>query len=56
LRLFALGGNLRTVSGVIGVMQTTRREMTFVLGVALVGLTLVTLVAFAPWYDSLVLS
>jgi hypothetical protein len=36
-------------------MQTARRELTFVLGVALSGVTLVMLVAFAPWY-SLVLS
>ena len=32
--------------------RTARRELTFVLSVALPVLMLVTLVAFAPWYES----
>jgi hypothetical protein len=35
--------------------RTTRREMTFVLGVAVAGLALVVLVAFAPWYEPVML-
>ena len=34
-------------------MTTTRRELAFVLSVALAGLLLVVVVAFAPWYGAL---
>jgi len=35
--------------------HATRREMTFVVGLAFMGLTLVMLVAFAPWYEPVML-
>jgi hypothetical protein len=35
--------------------RTTRREMTFVVSLAFAGLTLVMLVAFAPWYEPVML-
>ena len=33
--------------------STTRRELAFVLSVALCGVLLVTVVAFAPWYGTI---
>jgi hypothetical protein len=36
--------------------HTTRRELAFVLTVALAGLILVTVVAFAPWYGAITLA
>jgi len=36
--------------------HAARRELAFVLGVAVAGVGLVLLVAFAPWYDPVVMS
>jgi hypothetical protein len=33
--------------------HTARRELAFVVSVALVGLVLVTVVAFTPWYGAM---
>ena len=38
-----------------GYTHAARRELGFVLCVAVFGLAMVLLVAFAPWYDSMVL-
>jgi hypothetical protein len=35
--------------------DATRREMTFVLGLAVIGIALIALVAFAPWYEPVML-
>jgi len=37
-----------------GYTHAARRELTFVLCVAVFGVALVLLVAFAPWYDPMV--
>jgi hypothetical protein len=36
--------------------HAARRELGFVLGLAVAGVGLVLLVAFAPWYDPVVMS
>jgi hypothetical protein len=36
-------------------IHATRRELTFVLGLAFTGVALVVLVAFAPWYGPVML-
>jgi hypothetical protein len=36
--------------------HAARRELAFVLSVAALGVVLVLLVAFAPWYDPVVMS
>ncbi len=38
-----------------GFTQTARRELGFVLCVAVFGVAMVLLVAFTPWYESMVL-
>jgi hypothetical protein len=35
--------------------RAERRELAFVLGVAVLGIALVLLVAFVPWYEPMVL-